>query len=68
MVRSLGDSYDPQSENIIRESSQCRGSFGFQGARLDGDKIQINLLFLDSFDVDIRNTSSINNTKKRPES
>lgn len=66
-VRSIGDSYNPESENIIRETSQCRGSFGLQGARLNGKKIQLNLLFLDSFELDNSNTSS-NNTKKRPES
>ena len=68
LVRSIGDSYDPQSENIIRETSQCQGSFGLQSARIDGDKLQLNLLFLDSFNTDISNNSSNNNTKKGPES
>ncbi|SDC10148.1 hypothetical protein [Williamwhitmania taraxaci] len=49
-VRSIGDSYSPKSENIVRETSRIRGSFGFQGARLRDDKIQVNLLFLDAFE------------------
>ena len=49
-VRSIGDSYSPKSENIVRETSRIRGSFGFQGTRLKEDKIQVNLLFLDAFE------------------
>jgi len=49
-VRSIGDSYLPKSENIVRETSRIRGSFGFQGSRLKDDMIKVNLLFLDAFE------------------
>jgi len=69
LVRSLGDSYDPKSEDIIRETSQCKGSFGLQSLRIDDDKIQLDLLFLDSFEANNNdNNLSNNNTNKRPES
>lgn len=49
-VRSIGDVYQPKSENIVRESSRIRGSFGLQSVRLKDDKIQVNMLFLDALE------------------
>ncbi len=58
-VRSIGDTYSPKSENIVRETSRIRGSFGFQGLRFSDEKLQVTLFFLDAFEK--YNTKSNNN-------